>query len=98
MHTASSGEEALDFFKRHPDGAQLVIMDLGMPGMGGAASLEVLIRDYPEVKVLVASGYAQDDNAEAIKEAGAAGFIRKPFDMNQLLRRVRSILDHDQPG
>ena len=67
----------------------LVIMDIGMPGMGGHQCLQELIRMDPSVKVLIASGYSVKDT----NEANAAGFIGKPYQLSDLLRKIREILD-----
>jgi hypothetical protein len=49
----------------------------------------------PKVGVLVASGGLKPVMEESLKEAGARGFIAKPFDMLQLLPKIRKILDED---
>ncbi len=91
--TAASGEEALEKYRTGRDRIDLVLLDLGMPGMGGRKCLEELLRLDPEVKVLVASGYSLGGSLKDVVEAGAAGFIGKPYQHRKLLRVVRSILD-----
>jgi PAS domain S-box-containing protein len=91
--TARSGEEALDVYKQATERIALVILDLIMPGMGGKECLKQLKSKDPDVKVLIASGYAANGYiAEAVRE-GAAGSIGKPFETRQLLDTVRMVLD-----
>jgi DNA-binding NtrC family response regulator len=93
--TAVDGEEALKVLSEKTAQIDLVILDLIMPGMGGKRCLEELITMNPAVKVLISSGFAGDHPEGKTMEAGAKGFIRKPFDLGQMLRAVRDVLDED---
>ncbi|MDW7710622.1 MAG: PAS domain S-box protein [Deferrisomatales bacterium] len=96
--TAPTGEAALDLIREHREAVDLVLLDLGMPGMGGQACLEELLRIQPELRVLVASGYGADA-AERALGAGAFGFIPKPYRFSELVSRVRSAPGrHPSPG
>ncbi len=91
---AASGEEALAEHASRGAEIDLVILDLNMPGMGGRACMRQLLERDPEIKILIASGYATDTrDLESGGRAGAAGFIGKPYHSNELLTLVRSILD-----
>jgi CheY-like chemotaxis protein len=90
---AASGEEALEIFQRESGRINLVITDLGMPGMGGEQCLKELLRIDPRVKVIVASGYAGHKLADDPARFGAAGFIKKPYRLNEMLQLVRAVLD-----
>jgi PAS domain S-box-containing protein len=92
VQTAGSGEEALAAFGSG-NGVDLVLLDLSMPGMGGRKCLEAILGINPAAKVLIASGYALGDHTPNPVETGAAGFISKPFQMDELLAKVRRILD-----
>ncbi len=89
--TARSGEEALEVYQDQADRIGLVVLDLNMPGMGGPACLERLRGLNSKVKVLVASGYAPGDQ-ESIQHQ-ADGLLSKPYPLNELLRKVREVLD-----
>ena len=91
--TAADGEKALALYAKKGHEIDLVLLDLGMPGMGGRRCLRELLRMDPGVRVLVASGYAFNGNAGEIAKAGAAGFIGKPYPIAELLAKVREILD-----
>jgi PAS domain S-box-containing protein len=91
--TAGSGEEALALMKEPNRHIDLMILDLGMPGMGGLRCLKELAAMDPDFKVLVASGYSPDRRIQDTLEDGAAGFIAKPFRHTDLLSTVREVLD-----
>jgi DNA-binding response OmpR family regulator len=90
---ADSGEEALACYERASGAVSLVILDLGMAGMGGITCLEHLRRLDAGARVLVASGYADEASARQAAEAGALGFLSKPFRLADVVTRVRGILD-----
>ena len=93
LRWAASGEQALELYQEQGDRVDLVILDLGMPGMGGLKCLERLRRLDPQVKVLVASGYSHQGMVNQVLAAGAAAFVAKPFRKKDLLGMVRQVLD-----
>ena len=90
--TASSGEEALELHAGRKESIDLTILDLGMPGIGGNRCLRELLVFNPLAKVLIASGYCADETVKKAMESGAGGFIGKPYQLTELLNRVRGIL------
>jgi PAS domain S-box-containing protein len=95
--TATSGEEALERFDGVSDRVALVVLDLGMPGMGGRRCLAELLRIDPNVNVLVASGYSDSSRKTAMVKAGAKGFIPKPYRLRKLAEKIQSIIDEESP-
>lgn len=95
MLTASNGKEALDSYKERKDKISLVILDLIMTETRGKECLEGLLKIEPRAKVLIASGYAAEGRTKDAIEAGARGFVSKPFDVRQMLQAVREGLDSD---
>lgn len=91
--TASSGEEALETYRAKGGSIDLVIMDLGMPGMGGHKCLLELMAMAPRARVIIASGYAANGPVKTCLESGAVGYVAKPFRRADLLVTVRQILD-----
>ncbi len=78
--TAESGEECLERL----DEADLVFLDIKMPGMDGIETLKEIKQRDPSIPVIMITAYATVDSAiEAMKE-GAFDYIRKPFDMDEL--------------
>jgi two-component system cell cycle sensor histidine kinase/response regulator CckA len=93
--TATTGEEALAVYAAQMNRIELIILDLNMPGMGGRSSLEELIKIDPQVKVIVASGGSPDGNIRRTLEAGVGSFIGKPFVLQEMLNKIREILDSE---
>ncbi|MEA3358182.1 MAG: PAS domain S-box protein [Thermodesulfobacteriota bacterium] len=91
--TAPDGEGALKIYRKRKDEIDLIIMDLIMPGMGGKKCLEKILKIDPNTRVIISSGYSSNGHTKEIFKAGAKGFINKPYDINQMLRVVREILD-----
>ncbi len=91
--TANDGAEAVALYTRHAREIALVITDMMMPVMDGLATIQVLTRLNPEVRIIAASGL----NATAdVAKAGSAGikhFLPKPFTAETLLKLVREALD-----
>lgn len=90
---ASDGESALEKYFQDKDNISLVILDLIMPGMGGKKCLEEFLKKDPDVKVIIASGYSPDGDAKSTMEAGAKGFISKPYNVKNMLSEVREVLN-----
>ncbi len=91
--TASNGKEALHLYKKERHKISLVILDLMMPEMGGKECLKELLRIHPNVKVLIASGFAADGQTRETLAIKAKGFVGKPYNMRQMLQSVRKVLD-----
>jgi signal transduction histidine kinase/ActR/RegA family two-component response regulator len=90
---AESGEQALAILSGQVESVALVILDLNMPGMGGHNCLETLKARYPDLPVLIASGYSPNGSVRDTLSAGAAGFIGKPYQLKEMLKIVRDIID-----
>jgi len=91
--SANSGPEAVEVFRREGDRIDLVVLDMIMPGMSGGETYDRLKEINPQVKVLLASGYSLNGQAKAILDRGCKGFLQKPFNMADLSKKVRKILE-----
>ena len=90
--TASSGQEAVEIYRRKSAEIDLVIMDLIMPGMSGGETFDRLKKINGQAKVLLSSGYSINGQAAKILERGCDGFIQKPFNLNQLSEKIQGII------
>ncbi|PIW01148.1 MAG: hypothetical protein COW41_03420 [Deltaproteobacteria bacterium CG17_big_fil_post_rev_8_21_14_2_50_51_6] len=90
--TASGAMEAIEIFNRESAKIGLVILDMIMPEMGGAALFERLKKINPAVRVLLSSGYSLEEQARRMLDSGRCGFIQKPFDLTELGRKVAEVL------
>jgi PAS domain S-box-containing protein len=89
---ARNGREAIEHFRESPDRVSLVILDMIMPEMGGGEVFDELKRISRRVKVLLATGYSMQGQAREIMNRGCVGFIQKPFTMEDLSFKLRSVL------
>ena len=92
--TATNGKEALDVYKINQNYIDFVVLDMIMPELSGAETYDRLKAINPEIKVLLSSGYSMNSQAEAILARGCKGFIQKPFNIEQISKKIREILDH----
>jgi two-component system cell cycle sensor histidine kinase/response regulator CckA len=88
--TAGDGADALAVFAEHANEIGLVILDIGMPVMGGAECFDRL-RERSEVPVLVATGYAIDKTMQQLIARGAS-VIEKPYAAAELLGKVAALV------
>lgn len=91
--TANGGQAAIDIVREHERDIHLVLLDMGMPIMDGPATFPLLKNERPEMKVLLFSGYELDSTAQALLDAGARGFLKKPVTSKKLGAEIRTLLD-----
>ena len=91
VDSVSSGELAIRFIMEKP--VDLIVLDMLMePGMRGSQAYEEIIKLYPEQKAIIVSGFSESDDVKATIKLGAAGFIKKPFSMDELGQAVKEAL------
>jgi len=88
---ADGGRAAVDLVSRDPGRLALVVLDVAMPEMDGAATFEAIRAVDPDVPILLASGYPKDRRIEDLLAMGSADFLTKPFLRDQLLAAVDRI-------
>jgi PAS domain S-box-containing protein len=82
--TATNGLEAVDLYRAHADDIACVLLDLTMPQMGGVETFRELRRIRPDVRVVLCSGYSEQDALSHFAGEGLAGFVQKPFRLTDL--------------
>ena len=95
---AGSGEDALQMLADKGQEIDIVLLDLIMPVMDGAAVFDEIHRRLPNLPVVLSSGYAIDDTAQAVLDRGCRGFIQKPYSLALLSRQLRLVLDGEAGG
>jgi len=90
--TAHAGNQALEIFKRDPDQAVLVMLDIKMPNLNGIDALYAIRAVRPNVPILMASGYLDEDTLAEIAESGGVSFIHKPYELDTLRARIAQLL------
>ncbi|MCK9459778.1 MAG: response regulator [Proteobacteria bacterium] len=86
---AGNGLEALELIRSRRRELSLVILDLLMPVMGGEEAFHKIRALDPDLPILIASGYAEEEKVEALLAAGARGFVEKPFDLARISEEVK---------
>ena len=87
---ASKGQEILD--RTWQKDYDLVILDIGLPGRSGLEILEEIMRAKPETRVLILSMYSEDQFATQAIKAGAAGYISKDCQPQELMAAINLVL------
>jgi CheY-like chemotaxis protein len=90
---ALSGREAIDIYEQKKEQIDLVIQDMVMPVIDGAAVFAALKQMNPYVKVILASGYVYNEKISTVMEQGCRAFMPKPFRLEDLSAKVREVLD-----
>jgi signal transduction histidine kinase/ligand-binding sensor domain-containing protein/CheY-like chemotaxis protein len=90
---AEHGEAALRVARQYTGTIALVLTDVVMPKMGGRELVEALKKERPAVRVLYMSGYAASTIDEQDVIEPGTSFLRKPFALAEMLRKVREVLD-----
>jgi DNA-binding NarL/FixJ family response regulator len=91
----SDGEAAVEFVERQPP--DVVLMDLSMPGADGAASTRAITASHPEVKVVVLTTFAERERVIEAVDAGAAGYLLKDADPEELVRSIHAAARGESP-
>ncbi len=89
---AENGESALEIYKKEWRNIDLIVLDLMMPGMGGIACLDELLRINPQAKVIIASGFPVDDKTKRNLQAKARGYVKKPYELAEMLTIVQGLI------
>lgn len=91
VHTAATADAALELVDREGD-ADLLILDLSLPGVTGTELMEEIIRRQPMLKILVVSGLADQESIMRVLQLGAAGFVPKSLDTELLSSAIDFVL------
>jgi two-component system cell cycle sensor histidine kinase/response regulator CckA len=90
--TVSSGEEAIEFLKKQP--IDLVLLDMIMPpGMDGLDTYQEMLTITPEQRVILVSGFSENDRVRQALELGIGAYLKKPYTVEQVSRVVKMALE-----
>ncbi len=96
--SASNGLEALELLDKQDKPVDLLISDVIMPEMDGYQLAAQVSKRYPDMKIQMVSGFADDRHAELEDETLHQNILYKPYSIDTLLARVRLLLDKDKTG
>jgi DNA-binding NarL/FixJ family response regulator len=91
IHTATDAPGAERLVEQHPD-ADMMLLDLGLPGTTGTNLLETLVGRVPDLKILVLSGVQDQRTVMRVLQLGAAGFLPKSMATETLINAVRFVM------
>ena len=86
---AEDGESALELVRSHPP--DVIVMDIMMPGMGGAEATARIASEFPETHILVLTTFSASDEVVKALEAGAGGAIVKDSSQRELIAAIRDV-------
>ena len=90
---AKTGKEAVDIAKGFDGDIDLALLDIKLPDIMGDKVYPLIMEARPNLKVIVCSGYSIDGPAQKIIDAGAQGFIQKPFTLKILAEKLKEVLE-----
>ena len=92
MHFAASGAEALHRLAGEIEPTLVAVLsDINMPGMDGLELLAEIKQRFPDLPVMMVTAYGDTDRRKRATEYGAAEFITKPVDFDQLKAQLRQL-------
>jgi nitrogen-specific signal transduction histidine kinase/ActR/RegA family two-component response regulator len=90
---AHNGEEAVEIYQANPNRVDLVILDMIMPGIGGGKAFDLIQSINPQAKIILSSGFTLNGEAKEIMNRGARAFLQKPFQIDDLSKVIREVLE-----
>jgi DNA-binding NtrC family response regulator len=90
--TAGGGRAAIEIFRERGQEIDAVLLDLAMPDTDGEQVLHEIQRIRSDVRVIIASGYSAQAAAERLTSYGVVGFVRKPYQPEEILEQVGRVL------
>ncbi|MFW0777058.1 MAG: ATP-binding protein [Rickettsiales bacterium] len=88
---ADCGETAIELMNQHGKDVEVIVTDVIMPGMTGPSMIDEIIPDYPDVKVIFISGYAEDVFVNNYGAERSFNFLAKPFTLKQLASKIKEV-------
>ncbi len=90
---ADCGEAAMKVIAENKGQLDMIISDVVMPGQTGPAMVEEIAKQYPAIKVIFISGYAEDAFVKTYGDSRSFNFLPKPFSLKQLAAKVKEVLE-----
>jgi CheY-like chemotaxis protein len=90
---ACDGQEAVDLFNEGGSTIDAVLLDMTMPNLDGAETLRMLRHVEPRVRVLLSSGYSEQEALRLMSSYDGVGFLKKPYLPKELIGKLQEFLD-----
>ncbi len=95
---ANDGVDGLAMLEANEDSIRAVVLDVLMPRKDGVEVLREMARRWPQVRVVMTSGFTEGDVTERLRGLPYAGFLRKPYPIDELLALLHRALDDNSLG
>lgn len=95
---AENGADAVEIYQENPGVIDLVLMDMIMPKLGGSQAFSKIREIDPEAKILLSSGFVNEEDIQHLLKQGACGFLSKPHRLPVVVKAIRNALDGKTVG
>ncbi len=85
---AADGAEGIEVFRAHQREIVLILLDLTMPGLDGEATFLQIRAASPDARVILMTGYSEEEELQRFAGRGLAGFVQKPYRVSELREAV----------
>jgi CheY-like chemotaxis protein len=93
--TASDGQQGVDVYRKHTKEISVVVLDMTMPRLSGEEAFTEMRRIRPDARVILTSGYNEQDATNRFAGKGLAGFLQKPFKPDVLYEKLMTVIGKD---
>ncbi len=90
---AADGQAGVDLYRAHSDELACVLLDMTMPRLNGAEAFHEIRAIRPDARVILMTGYAEEEVSTRFAGQGLSGFVQKPYDLGTLRETVRNVLE-----
>ena len=92
VYLAENGKQGLDLYRKHYEEIDLVLLDYILPDIDGLEIFQQLKEINPEVKVLICSGYSEQEGLQELLRNGVKGVLPKPFTIETIAKKIQEII------
>ncbi len=90
--TAANGEAGISLYQEQRETIDLILLDLSMPGLSGYETFHALKQIDPDVKIILSSGYSEEEVYRQFSEENVTDFLSKPYQLTTLIQKVQQYL------
>ena len=90
--TFKNGLRGLSYYKEHFGEIDLVILDIIMPVMSGSETYDKMKEIFPDINILIITGYSVEEQIDKLRKKGVKHFLQKPFDRKELLNMIHKVI------
>ncbi len=90
--TATNGDEGIALYQSRGSEIDLVLLDLSMPGKSGRETFELLQQFDPDVRIMLSSGYSEENATRGFATPPLVGFLQKPYRLDTFVQRMQEFM------